>query len=715
MVSPPSRLAHTAPGRQARHSPPPIWWRSQVGRSPQPRPPQRVRLARKFRTLPALFMLACMPLVPASAVLANPILGLAYQPFVGQWSATDDNPFAPGQLYTPTFNSYRGGIALGTPGPRLWSARQRIDLYLDPLGRLTHIQADGHLTLHIDSLWEHGPSAWSQSLVKPFEGATALPAVARDHQGSVYRQLAYLAAQADGAPLTLTTYGTGFDRDNWSILEGEELVTFPVWAEHEVAFHSPRHHPEPNSGERAGDTTVTTNTTIDEILFHFPATAIFVNTAPERILVETRGTAGEDLALTQVQMRVFAPADPFAADATLNPAFFLGNANAQIPLAAAAINAQAGATLLRIKLGVPNILIDDTLVNERMRFAIRSALAQAQLANRHHPGTVTHLIISNEYAEPVATNAERPTPTQQVTEMVRFARDLMAADGAFAGLGLRLGVRSHGFRRVDRAATDPATQTFTDDVRALIQVADTLLENIYPSPEAMEEARIEGHWGAFFEPRTGELAHQWQRFEATLRALDEKRSVELMIGEIGHPSDGIPFNNPGVRHASETGALDSTPPLTAEDPQVPAAGIALFRAVSNPRLSAAFLTEAFQWSHTNGVQIHAFEAFDEPHKANQNVPLPGLSLADSIWHHAGPYGAEGSYGLFRYTGVAGSSATPVTPVRPGDRLHAASTEAHADGDPIAWAPEHRGNFEPKLPDFDFKAIAHGFIDRPAGH
>jgi hypothetical protein len=655
-----------------------------------------------------LRLVAILILLPAeTAGAGGPIMGLAYQPYVGQWSASTDNPFVPGRLYTPAFNSYRGGISVTERHAGLWAARQQVALHFDREGRVSRIEAQGVLDLDLYALRDASASTWSRTYFKYFEGRTPQAAVSVDHRGSVYRQLAFLVREAGAAPLTLATYGTGFDLGYWRRLGEEDFVVLPVWAENRVDFLA------------ADAATPTTQTAIDELYVYFPPEATFVVPAPDRVILETTGTAEQDLALAAVHLRIFEPADQDAPEAALNPGFFLGDANAQISLAAAEINARAGKTLLTIKQGVPNIAVDGTLINPRMRFAIRSALAQAQIANERHPGTVTHLIVSNEYAEVAvaASLGDTMTPTRQVTEMVRFARAQMAPDGDFEGLGLAVGVRSHGFRGADADSTDPAIRRFTQDVRELIQLADVLMENIYPSPEAVEQARTTGHWNAFFDREGGELSIQWRRLEASIEGLADGKTLELMIGEIGHPTNGIAFNLPGYVVGARSGASGSAfarvcAHLADRDTRIDEPGIDAFQAYFNASTSAAFLTEAFRWSRDQGVQIHAFEAFDEPHKSAQNLPLAGLGLAESTLNHGGSYGAEGFYGIFRYTGVAGFSATSRRSIRPGAKL-LDPLRVDSEGTDPQWAPQLAGQLHSKLPGFDFRGTAHAFVQEAA--
>lgn len=293
-----------------------------------------------------LHIMVILILVPAEAGGAEgsggPIMGLAYQPYVGQWSATADNPFAPGRLYTPAFNSYRGGISATEPHTGLWTARRQVALHFDREGRVSRIEAQGVLNLDLSALRDASASAWSRTYFKRFEGPTPQVAVSLDHRGSVYRQLAFLVREADGD-----------------------------------------------------------------------------------------------------------------------------------------------------------------------------------------------------------TRIEQP-------------------------------------------------------------------------------------------------------------------------------------------------------------------GIDAFQAYFNASTSAAFLTEAFRWSRDTGVQIHAFEAIDEPHKSARNLPLAGLGLAESTLNHAGSYGAEGFYGIFRYTGVAGFSATSERPIRPGAKL-VDPLRVDSEGTDPQWASQFTGQFQSKLPAFDFRGTAHAFV------
>ncbi|NJL72323.1 MAG: hypothetical protein HC888_12470 [Candidatus Competibacteraceae bacterium] len=194
-----------------------------------------------------------------------------------------------------------------------------------------------------------------------------------------------------------------------------------------------------------------------------------------------------------------------------------------------------------------------------------------------------------------------------MNEMVRFARAQMAPDGDFEGLGLALGVRSHAFRGADADSTDPAIQRFTQDIRELTQVADVLMENIYPSPEAVEQARASGHWDAFFDREDGELSIQWRRLKASIAGLSDGKRVELMIGEIGHPTNGIAFNLPGYVVGARSGASGSAFARVREhladgDTRIEQPGIDIFQAYFNVSRSAAFLTEAFRWSRDTGFR-----------------------------------------------------------------------------------------------------------------
>lgn len=239
-----------------------------------------------------LRIIAILILVPAEAGGAGlgaessgPIMGLAYQPYVGQWSASADNPFAPGRLYTPAFNSYRGGISVTQPHAGIWAACQQVALHFDREGRVSRIEAQGVLDLDLSALRDTGASAWSRTYFKHFEGPTPQAAVSVDHRGSVYRQLAFLVQEAGGAPLTLSTYGAGFDLGYWRRLGEEDFVVLPVWAENRVDFFA------------ADAETPTTQTAIDELYVYFPPEATFVVPAPDRVILETTGTAGHDLAL----------------------------------------------------------------------------------------------------------------------------------------------------------------------------------------------------------------------------------------------------------------------------------------------------------------------------------------------------------------------------------------------------------------------------------
>ncbi|MBK1721366.1 hypothetical protein [Thiocystis violacea] len=502
---------------------------------------------------------------------------------------------------------------------------------------------------------------------------------------------------AAGAPLTLATYGTGFQTGYWRTLDGSDYATLPVWSRNTVKFIP------------AGEAPITETHSIEELYFYFPPTAAYVRPAPEGIQVETRGQPGKDLELVAVHQRLFTAADKGEAGAQLNPGFFAGDANAQIALAAAEINAQAGKRLLTLKLGVDNLAVAGSLVNDRMRFGILSALAQASAANARYPGTVTHLVISNEYARVAATAEGERTPTQQIAEMVRYAKTQMAPGGDFAGLALKVGVRGNSFLAVDTQSSDRAARQFTQDVAELLADVDVLMENRYPSPEAVEAARQTGRWDLYFDAEQGELSKQWRQLTKAIRGLPGGERVELMIGEIGHPTGGIAFNLPGYVEG-DTAIPPGSPfakvagALEAGGSRIGARGRATLAAYFNDALATAFLEQAFAWSRETGVQIHAFEAFDEPQKAVQNLPLPGLTPARSMLNRAGPFGAEAAYGLFGYTGVAAFSnpSEAAGPPRPG----AARSDALPPG--LSWADQPDGRLYPKLPDLDFAAIARAF-------
>ncbi|MFB1486721.1 MULTISPECIES: hypothetical protein [unclassified Thiocapsa] len=148
--------------------------------------------------------------------------------------------------------------------------------------------------------------------------------------------------------------------------------------------------------------------------------------------------------------------------------------------------------------------------------------------------------------------------------------------------------------------------------------------------------------------------------------------------------------------------------LADGDTRIEQPGINAFQAYFNVATSAAFLTEAFGWSRDTGVQIHAFEAFDEPHKSAQNLPLADLGLAESTLNHGGSYGAEGFYGIFRYTGIAGFSATSLRRIRPGAKL-VDPLRVDSEGTAPEWASQFTGQFQSKLPSFDFRGTAHAFV------
>ncbi|WP_245232370.1 hypothetical protein [Thiorhodococcus minor] len=636
-----------------------------------------------------------MSATPASG---SPILGLAYQPYIGHWSQHPDSPYAPGHHSVPAFNTYSGGIDPERPEHTLIAARQELSLTLNSQGQLMSIAARGQLRVSPDALRNAGAAAWSRTYAREPEGSQPTAARPVDHQASVFRQLSYLAAQADGAPLALATYGTGFQTGYWRTLSEEEYAIFPVWTTSDVAV------------ARTGSQGATPRTSVEQVLFYFPPTAVYVRPAPELIQVETRGRPGKDLALIAVHQRLFAPARKDAPGAVLNPGFFLGDANAQVALAAAEINAQAGKRLLSIKLGVDNLAVAGSLMNDRMRFGILSALAQAQTANARFPGTVTHLVVSNEYAQIASSSHDgQLTPMQQITAMLRFAKAQMEPTGDFPGLDLKVGVRGNQFVALDSSAPDPALRQFTRDVADLVSAADFLMENRYPSPEAVESARESGHWQVYFDPVSGELSKQWRHLESCIRALPGGRDIELMIGEIGHPANGISFNLPGYRKdgrepkpgtafAQLAAALDGT------RARIPPHGIQRFQGYFNATLASAFVREALAWSRSQGVQIHLFEAFDEPFKASPNLPLPGLSMKQSLLGQFGGYGAEACFGLFAYTGVATSRRAQPTDSshRPGALL----TDTLPPG--LSWASERDGRFYPKLPDLDFGKAAHAF-------
>ncbi len=633
---------------------------------------------------------------PAPSVAADPVMGLAYQPYVGQWSQQANNPFAPDRFYTPSFNTYAGGIDIDHPEQSLLTARREVDLRFDLAGQVSGIAARGTLTFNPNALRGGTPEQWSRTWFRFHEGTTAKPASHIEHQASVYRQLAFLVQQAKGAPLTLATYGSGFQAGYWRTLNSRSYAALPVWTDNRVNFIPANGAPNQTRA-------------IDEIYFYFPPTAAYVKPAPERVTLETTGAPGRDLALQATHLTVFEPARKGAPDARLNPGFFAGDANGQIALAAAEINAQAGKRLLTIKAGVENVAVDGSLVNDRMRFAILAALAQAQVANARYPGTVTHLIISNEYGQVEDPHSDHLSSTGQITEMVRFAKTRMASGGDFAGLNLRIGVRGHSFRAVDPKSTNPAVRRFSQDVAALVKEVDFLMENLYPSPEAVAAARTDGHWDAYFAPDTGELNAQWRQFQQAITSVARGREIELMIGETGHPTKGIAFNLPGYPAGPDTASADSAFAVIARavDPsgtRIGQSGIKTFREYFNEELATAFLTGVFRWSRETGVQIHVFEAFDEPQKFVQNLPLPGLTLRASTLNHAGSHGAEGFYGLFAYTGVADFQVRPQTRTRlaPGSKLMNTLPAG------LDWTAQFDGRFHAKLPGFDFARTAASF-------
>lgn len=617
-----------------------------------------------------------------SADAARPVMGLAYAPYVGHWSQAPDNPFAPDRFYTPSFSTYAGGLDLDDPARSLLAARQRIGLFFDPAGRLQRVAASGELELHPDALRDAGPERWSQTWFRHYDGPTARAAVQVDNQSSVYRQLDFLVRQAAGAPLELATYGTGLQVGYWRRLNDQEYAALPVWSDSRVDYQT-------------GDAPPQRTRSIDEVFYYFPASA-YARLVPERTTIETSGRAGQDLQLLATHQTIFTPARKGDPGARLNPGFFAGDANAQIALAAAELNARAGKRLLTLALGVDNLAVDGSLVNDRMRFSILSALAQAQLANGRFPGTVTHLVISNEYAVPQESQGGRATATEQVTQMVRFARSTIARGGDFAGLGLQIGARGNHFRRIDTRSSDPAIQRFTRDVGALVRESDFLMENIYPSQESVAAARRAGRWDGYFGD-DGELDRQWSQLRDGIGAIAGGKRIALMIGEIGYPTNGINFNLPGSALARVADAID----LTAG--RIRPAGIAVFQDYANPTLASDFLAGACDWSRRQGVQIHLFEAFDEPQKFVQNLPLPGLTLRDSLLAPAGGYGAEGFFGIFGYSGVAAfHPTTDPTAIAPGSRLRPELP------DRLGWTGQFAGRFFGKRPAFDFAATAAAF-------
>ena len=116
------------------------------------------------------------------------------------------------------------------------------------------------------------------------------------------------------------------------------------------------------------------------------------------------------------------------------------------------------------------------------------------------------------------------------------------------------------------------------------------------------------------------------------------------------------------------------------------------------------MTQACAWSRRTGVQIHLFEAFDEPHKSIQNLPLPGLTLAQSTLNRTGSYGAEGFFGLFAYTGVAAFHAK----VHPDDARPPGAKLTGSLPSGLSWAEQFAGRFYPKLPDLSLAELARAF-------
>lgn len=626
-----------------------------------------------------------VPLLAAdgrAAETPRPVMGLAYAPYVGHWSQAPDNPFAFGRFYTPSFSTYAGGVDLDDPARSLLAARQQIELFFDPAGQLQRVTASGEVELHPDALWGADPDRWSQTWFRSYDGPTARAAARVDNQSSVYRQLAFLVRQAAGAPLRLATYGTGLQVGYWRRLNNQEYAALPIWADSRVDYQTGHAAPQRTRS-------------IDEVIYYFPASA-YVRLQPAGTTVETRGRAGQDLQLLATHQTIFAPARKGEPGARLNPGFFAGDANAQIALVAAELNARAGKRLLTLALGVDNLAVDGSLVNERMRFSILSALAQARLANARFPGTVSQLVISNEYAVPQEGGERRPSPTEQVTRMIGFARAAIAKGGDFAGLDLRIGARGNHFRRVDTRSGDPVIQRFTRDVGALVGAADFLMENIYPSQDAVAAARSTGRWDGYFGD-DGELDRQWRQLRDGIGAVAGGKRIALMIGEIGHPTNGINFNLPGPALARVAEAVDLA------GGRIRPAGITVFQDYANPQSASAFVAAACAWSRRQGVQIHLFEAFDEPQKFVQNLPLPGLTLRDSLLAPAGGYGAEGFFGIFGYSGVAAfHPTTDPTAIAPGSRLR---PELPAQP---SWAGQFTGRFFGKLPDLDFAATAAAF-------
>jgi hypothetical protein len=229
----------------------------------------------------------------------------------------------------------------------------------------------------------------------------------------------------------------------------------------------------------------------------------------------------------------------------------------------------------------------------------------------------------------------------------------------------------------------------------------------------VEQARTTATWDHFFDPDQGELSIQWRKWEASIRRIAEGKAIQLMIGEIGHPTNGIAFNLPGYVVGGQpiesgTAFARVSEHLTDQDARISPQGVEIFQSYFNEKTSAAFLTEAFRWSREKGVQIHAFEAFDEPHKSDQNLQPRDPSLGNSTLNQGGSYGAEAFYGIFRYTGVAGFSATPAHPIHPGAKLVDPLPDDPGQG-AFAWAPQFSGRFYRKLPDFDFRDAANGFV------
>jgi len=637
--------------------------------------------------------LAAIGIAPAD----TPILGLAYQPYVGHWSARPDNPYAPGDFHVPAFNSYVGGIDVEHPARSLWAATQTLRLTFDEAERLRDVSAEGSLAFQPEALRGQDAVAWSRAQTRFFEDRTPQAVSGIDHAASVYRQLDVLRQAAGGAPLTLATYGTGFQAGYWRQVDGQDSVALPVWTDRRLLELRP------------GETAPYQRRETTDVVFLFPPTAVHVRPAPERVRVETAGTPGQDLRVVAIHQTLFEPASPTDPEARLNPGFFAGDANAQIALAAAEINAQAGRRLLTIKLGVDNIQVAGTLVNDRMRFAILSALAQAQVANARFPGTVTHLILSNEYAQPWSGPDGQPSPTEQITAMLKYARAQMAPNAAFAGLDLRLGARGHRFRLADPNASDPARARFGREVAALLAESDFVMENLYPSPEALEAAARSGQWSVYFDPEQGELSRTWRQLERAIRTLAGERPIEIMIGEIGHPTDGIAFNLPGyveegtpIRPDTAFAAIADR--LNTAGARLDDAGLAIARRYFNPALASAFVREAVAWSQTTGVQIHLFEAFDEPWKSSPNLPKDERAAKRALLGRSGPYGAEAHYGLFGYSGISELRS----PLRRPAEIASGSQLAPQLPDGMHWNGAFEGQFFLKRPDLDFAALAHSF-------